>query len=57
MEQTFTIVRLNAHDPAGMRKFENTKDSLRNQLKQNKIEQLRAGLNRRLRKNAKIEEL
>ena len=57
VEQTFAIVRLNAHDPAGMRKFETIKDSVRNQLKQDKVEQLRSGLNRRLRKNAKIEEL
>ena len=57
VEQTFTIVRLNAHNPAGMRKFEDVKQSLRNQLKQNKTEQLRARLNQRLRQGAKIEEL
>jgi peptidyl-prolyl cis-trans isomerase SurA len=57
VEQTFTILRLNARNPAGMQKFETMKESLRNQLKQNKVEQLRSSLNRRLRQSAKIEEL
>lgn len=57
VEETFTIARLNAHYPAGLRKFEEIKTDLRDELKKNKTEQLRATLNQRLRKNAKIEEL
>jgi len=55
--QAFTIVRLNAHTPAGMQKFDAVKDSLRKQLQKNKTEQLRAELDKKLRKTAKIEEL
>ncbi|MGC9944996.1 MAG: peptidylprolyl isomerase [Bryobacteraceae bacterium] len=57
VEQTFTIVRLNAHIAAGVRKFDETKDSLRKQLEKNKTEQLRSALGKRLRAKAKIEEL
>jgi hypothetical protein len=53
----YTIVRLNAHIPAGEQKFETVKDSLREQLKKQKAEQLRRALDARLRKNAKVEEL
>ena len=56
VEQVFTIVRLNKHVPAGMRKFADVKDALRQQLQREKAEQLRAALNLRLRKTAKIEE-
>jgi peptidyl-prolyl cis-trans isomerase SurA len=55
--QAFTIVRLNAHTPAGMQKFDAVKESLRKQLQKNKTEQLRAQLDKKLRKTAKIEEL
>jgi len=55
--QAFTIVRLNAHIPAGMQKFDAVKDSLRKQLQKNKTEQLRAALDKKLRKTAKVEEL
>jgi len=57
VDRTFTIVRLNAHNAAGMRKYAEIKESLREQLKQNKTQRLRSALNERLRKNAKIEEL
>ncbi|HXW57221.1 MAG TPA: peptidylprolyl isomerase [Candidatus Cybelea sp.] len=56
VEQVFTIVRLNEHVPAGMRKFAEVRDALRQQLKTQNTERLRAGLNRRLRQGAKIEE-
>ena len=57
VEQAFTIVRLNAHTPAGMKKFEDVKDGLRQSMQHNKTEELRGSLSVRLRKNAKIEEL
>jgi hypothetical protein len=57
VEQTFTIVRLNAHTPAGIRKFDEAKDALRKQLEKTKTEELRSALGRRLRAKAKIEEL
>ena len=57
VEQTFTIVRLNAHTPAGMRRFDEAKDSLRKQLEKTKTEELRSALGKKLRAKAKIEEL
>jgi parvulin-like peptidyl-prolyl isomerase len=57
VEQAFTIVRLNAHSAAAIRKFEEVRDTLRQSMQHNKTEELRAGLSQRLRKNAKIEEL
>ncbi len=57
VDQTFTIVRLNAHVPAGTKKFDEVKDSLRKQLEKTKTEQLRSALGKRLRAKAKIEEL
>jgi peptidyl-prolyl cis-trans isomerase C len=53
----YTIVRLNEHIPAGMRKFEEVRDSVREYLKKQKAEELRSALDKRLRKNAKVEEL
>ena len=53
----YTILRLNAHIPAGMQKFETIKDGLREQLKKEKTEQLRSALATKLSKNAKIERL
>lgn len=57
VDQMFTIVRLNAHTPAGMRKFDAAKESLRKQLEKTKTEELRSALGKRLRSKAKIEEL
>lgn len=56
IERVFTIVRLNKHVPAGMKKFADVKDALRHRLQTRNVERLRAELNRRLRKDAKIEE-
>lgn len=53
----FSIVRLNAHIPAGEQKFAVVKDALKEQMKKQKTEALRRGLDQRLRKNAKVEEL
>ena len=55
--QAYTIVRLNARIGPGTQKFELVKDGLRKQLRQKKTEQLRSALDRRLRQNAKVEEL
>lgn len=57
IENGYTIIRLNAHTPAGMRKFEEVKDGLRKQMKQQKSEQLRSALDKKLRAHAKVEEL
>jgi len=53
----YTILRLNAHDPAGLQKFETIQDGLREQLKKEKAEQLRRALAEKLSKNARIEKL
>jgi hypothetical protein len=53
----YTILRLNAHIPAGMQKFETIEDGLREQLKKEKTEQLRSAVATKLSKNAKIEKL
>ena len=53
----YTIVRLNEHIPAGKRKFEEVRDSVRGYLKKQEAEELRSALDNRLRKNAKVEEL
>jgi parvulin-like peptidyl-prolyl isomerase len=53
----YTIVRLNKHDPARIKTFTEVRDQLRNDLRKEKADRLRSELNRRLRKNAKVEEL
>jgi peptidyl-prolyl cis-trans isomerase C len=53
----YTILRLNAHLPAGPQKFETIKDGLREQLTKEKTEQLRSALAMKLSKNAKIEKV
>jgi peptidyl-prolyl cis-trans isomerase SurA len=57
IEQAYTIVRLQEHTPAGKAKFEDVKAQLQKELQQNKTNQLRAALDKKLRQNAKIEEL
>ena len=53
----YTCFRLNAHTPAGKRTFAQVKDALRQSLEREKSERLRAGLDRKLRQNAKVQEL
>jgi hypothetical protein len=53
----YTILRLNAHLPAGMQKFETTEEGLREQLRKQKTELLRSALATKLSKNARIEKL
>jgi parvulin-like peptidyl-prolyl isomerase len=55
VENAFTIVRLNKHLPAGELKFNDVKDKLRKQLEQNKTNQVRADLDKKLKQKAKIE--
>ena len=57
VDQVLTIVRLIAHNPGGMRKFEDVKDALMKQLQQSKTEQLRSALDKKLRATAKVEVL
>lgn len=57
VEKAFTIIRLIAHQPAHKQKFAEVKDSLREELQLKKVNRLRAEMNARLRKNAKIEEM
>lgn len=53
----YTLFRLNAHIPAGTTPFEEVKAKLMTDLQKEKNEQLRADLNKKLRKTAKIEVL
>ncbi len=57
VDQVLTIVRLISHNPGGIRKFEDVKDSLTKQLQQAKTEQLRSALDKKLRATAKVEVL
>jgi hypothetical protein len=56
-EGAYTLVRLNAHNPARMATFAEANESLRAQMQRSKQEKLRRELDAQLRKNAKIEEL
>ncbi len=51
----YTLFRLNAHSPAGKVRFEEVKEQLIKKLEKAKYERLRADLNKKLRKDAKIE--
>ncbi len=55
VDQAFTIIRLNQHIPAGKMKFEDVKDGLRKELQQKKVNDVRAALDKRLHKTAKVE--
>jgi parvulin-like peptidyl-prolyl isomerase len=57
VEQAYTIIRLNAHTLAKKESFDEVKSGLRTDLQKNKYEQLRAGLDKRLRASAKVEVL
>jgi PPIC-type PPIASE domain/SurA N-terminal domain len=57
VDQAFTILRLNQHVLAGKMKFGDVKDSLQKELEKKKLNDVRAALDRRLRKTAKVEEL
>jgi len=53
----YTLFRLNQHIPAGLIPFDEVKAKLTADLQKEKSERLRAALNQRLRKTARIEEL
>jgi len=57
VDQAFTIIRLNQHIMAGKMKFADVKDSLQKELQKRKLEEVRAALDKRLRKTAKVEQL
>lgn len=51
----WVVIRLNAHTPAGKTKFAQIKSKLQSDLQKQKRDQVRAALNQKLHKNAKIE--
>ena len=55
IEQAYTIVRPNAHTPAGKQRFDSVNAGLRTDMQKAKYEQLRTALDKRLRANAKVE--
>ena len=57
IQSSYTFFRLAARKPAGKVTFEEVKDRLRKDLEKARYEQLRAGLDAKLRQTAKIEEL
>ena len=57
VDQIYTIVRLQAHTPAGQTKFEEVRAKLQVELQQAKRNQIRAALDQKLKQNAKVEEL
>lgn len=57
IQQAYTIVRMQEHTPAGKTRFEEVKLQLQKELKEIKTNQLRIALDKKLRQNAKVEEL
>jgi peptidyl-prolyl cis-trans isomerase SurA len=57
IDQAYTIVKLQAHAPAGRTKFEEVRAQLAKDLKEGKRNQLRIALDAKLHQTAKIEEL
>jgi parvulin-like peptidyl-prolyl isomerase len=57
VEQAYTIVRLNKHVLAGKMTFAQIKDKLEKELEAKKTEDLRAALDKKLRRTAKVEVL
>ena len=57
VDQAYTIVRLQEHKAAGKQKFEEVKAQLEKEIQDKKRNQLRAALDKKLRENAKVEEM
>jgi len=57
IDQAYTIVRLKEHTPAGKMKFADVKAQIQKDLQQSKTNQIRSALDKKLKQNAKIEEL
>jgi parvulin-like peptidyl-prolyl isomerase len=55
IESAYTIVRLNAHNPAHKQPFAEVKNDLKTELQKSKYEKLRSGLAKQLRAKAKVE--
>ena len=55
IESAYTIVRLNAHNPARKQPFAEVKAGLKDEMQKAKYEKLRSGLAKQLRAKAKIE--
>jgi parvulin-like peptidyl-prolyl isomerase len=53
----YTLFRLNGRIPAGKFTFDQVKDRLRQEMQKEKYERLRVGLDKKLRLNAKVQEL
>lgn len=56
-EGVYSVIRLNAHTAARVKNFDEVKDALLKQMQQQKTEQLRTSLDKKLRSNAKVEVL
>jgi parvulin-like peptidyl-prolyl isomerase len=57
LDQAYTIVRLNAHTPAGRTPFAEVRAQLQKELQESKKNQLRIALDKKLRQGAKVEEM
>jgi peptidyl-prolyl cis-trans isomerase SurA len=57
VDQAYTILRLQEHTAAGKVKFEEMKAQLEKELQDKKRNQLRSALDKKLRENAKVEEM
>ena len=55
IESAYTIVRLNAHNPARKQTLAEVKNQLKDELQKEKYEKLRSGLAKQLRAKAKVE--
>jgi parvulin-like peptidyl-prolyl isomerase len=57
LDKAYTIVRLNVHAPAGKTPFAEARTQLQKELHETKKNQLRMALDKKLRQDAKVEEL
>jgi len=57
VDQAYTILRLQEHKPGGKASFEEVKAKIEKDLEETKRNQLRAALDKKLRQNAKIEQM
>ena len=57
VEQAYVVVRLNGHRAAGIAKFEDVKATLIPNLEKLKANEVRAALDKKLTRNAKVEVL
>jgi hypothetical protein len=56
LDKVFTILRLNAHTPAGRQKFADVQAKLTKDLQQQKLNTMRAAFDQKLRQSARVEE-